>query len=573
MIWKRILPSEGGSSGPLVLSIYNPSESSQLSKEPTSGPSLMPSSSPESMKPSGLPSNDLSSVPSSQPSSSPSLSSKPSEVLSTGHSAIPSTAPYVNGGKDFETVFSFLEDSGRPLLLVGSSPRERQYTKGNHAPSPFKQIRFDSSCYLTAHSRFQTSLTVLPSARMRKRSRKRNHSYYEAKVRSSELFAARCQASEVTSLESLLRICRVAPDPLKDWQKYIQYYKSKNDPEQEFQIQQRCVRSCIYMPQYKDSVEFVKVFILYVKMCQDPLQEFKLAWKCRVGRNMAMFWMSWTWFAEKAGNYRLTLKLFEESLQQVKGEKMTVVKERFVCFKLRMRDLRIDLDSLRNDVKEKVQTTQTPRSRRSSEVNKIEVQDETQLQKHSAKVVSVSTTVSALANISNTPTVTTKRRSATKLRVDNPNMVTPLPSASTSVNARVNLSNTITTKRSHSRSPKQPLKKTRKSNANSTIEEDLRILQQQQNEQLLTFKILKEDKLDRQSLLRSRQNNLKRLKHSNGKLRIQQTHACTVLSKIQSELAAAKISSERYSEDRENFGEKLQATLDIVNELHHKRRN
>ena len=142
------------------------------------------------------------------------------------------------------------------------------------------------------------------------------------------------------------------------------------------------------MPQYKNNVEFVKVLIHYAKLCQDPLQEFTFAWKCRVGRTMAMFWMSWTWFAEKAKDYRLTLKLFEKSLECVKGEKMTVVKERFACFKLRMRDLGIDLGSLRNDdddddnvdceimekenVKEKVQTT-TPHHRRgsSSMVHKV----------------------------------------------------------------------------------------------------------------------------------------------------------------------------------------------------------
>ncbi|GFH48327.1 hypothetical protein CTEN210_04803 [Chaetoceros tenuissimus] len=125
------------------------------------------------------------------------------------------------------------------------------------------------------------------------------------------------------------------------------------------------------MPSYENDTEFVKVLIHYAKLCQDPLKEFQFACECRVGREMAMFWMSWTWFAEKAKDYRLTLKLFEQSLTCVKGEKMTVVKERFACFKLRMRDLGIDLYSLRNDVKEKVQTTQTPHSRRSSKMHKV----------------------------------------------------------------------------------------------------------------------------------------------------------------------------------------------------------
>lgn len=172
---------------------------------------------------------------------------------------------------------------------------------------------------------------------------------YETKVRPSEYFAERCRASKDSPLEILLHDCHVSSHPLQDWQDYIQYYKRYNNPEAEFQIQQRCVRSCIYMPQYKNNVEFVKVFILYAKLCQEPLEEFQFAWKCRVGREMAMFWMSWTWFAEKAGDYRLTYKLFEKSLECVQGEKITVVKERFACFKLRMRDLGIDLGSLRDD--------------------------------------------------------------------------------------------------------------------------------------------------------------------------------------------------------------------------------
>lgn len=211
---------------------------------------------------------------------------------------------------------------------------------------------------------------------------------YEAKVRPSEYFAERCRASKDSSPETLLHDCHVSSHPLQDWQDYIQYYKRYNNPEKEFQIQQRCVRSCIYMPQYKNNVEFIRVFILYAKLCQEPLQEFQFAWKCRVGREMAMFWMSWTWFAEKAKDYALTCKLFEKSLECVQGDRLrNVVKERFACFKLRMRDLGIDLESLRNkedndgssvdcgiiekeEVKEKLQS-QTPQRHRRSMVHKV----------------------------------------------------------------------------------------------------------------------------------------------------------------------------------------------------------
>ena len=124
---------------------------------------------------------------------------------------------------------------------------------------------------------------------------------YEAKVRPSEYFAERFRASKQSkeTAETLIYECRVSSHPLQDWQEYILYVKNKysNDPLVEFQIRQRCVRSCIYMPQYKNDVEFVKAFIKYAKLCHEPLAEFEFTWKCGVGRDRAMFWMCWTWFA------------------------------------------------------------------------------------------------------------------------------------------------------------------------------------------------------------------------------------------------------------------------------------
>lgn len=103
--------------------------------------------------------------------------------------------------------------------------------------------------------------------------------------------------------------------------------------------------------------------------------------------------------------------------------------------------------------------------------------------------------------------------------------------------------------------------------------EDLRTLEQQQRDsqqQLATIKVTKQHKLDQRSMFESK---LSALKYSNGELRFQLNHARTVLSKIQRELATAKISSERSNNDLKKFDEKLKATLDIVNKLHKKRRN
>ncbi|GFH60379.1 hypothetical protein CTEN210_16855 [Chaetoceros tenuissimus] len=105
------------------------------------------------------------------------------------------------------------------------------------------------------------------------------------------------------------------------------------------------------------------------------------------------------------------------------------------------------------------------------------------------------------------------------------------------------------------------------------VMEDLRILEQQQRDsqqQLATIKVTKQHKLDQRSMFESK---LSALKYSNGELRFQLNHARTVLSKIQRELATAKISSERSNNDLKKFDEKLKATLDIVNKLHNKRRN
>lgn len=176
---------------------------------------------------------------------------------------------------------------------------------------------------------------------------------FEAKVRPLELFAQRCQASDGTALETLLQDCGVPSDPLKPWQDYVQYNRTNNYPQPEFQLLQRCVRSCIFIPQYKNDLEFLKFFILYTKTCrehdQDPLEEFELAWNCRFGKDMALFWIGWAWFAAKAEKYQLTWNIFDMSLQYVHGDAFTRVNAKFDSFKARMKRLGIELSPLRED--------------------------------------------------------------------------------------------------------------------------------------------------------------------------------------------------------------------------------
>ena len=102
--------------------------------------------------------------------------------------------------------------------------------------------------------------------------------------------------------------------------------------------------------------------------------------------------------------------------------------------------------------------------------------------------------------------------------------------------------------------------------------EDLRVLEQQQRDSqrlLASTKLTKQHKLEQRLSLET---NLSTLKYSNGEARAQLQRARDVLSKSTRELGAAKVQSERSSDNLKRFDVKLRKTLGHVRGLHSKRR-
>ncbi len=102
--------------------------------------------------------------------------------------------------------------------------------------------------------------------------------------------------------------------------------------------------------------------------------------------------------------------------------------------------------------------------------------------------------------------------------------------------------------------------------------EDLKVLEQQQRDSqrlLASIKLTKQHKLEQRVSLETK---LSTLKYSNGEARAQLHQARDVLSKSTRELGAAKLQSERSSDNLKRFDDKLRRTLGHVRGLHSKRR-
>lgn len=143
---------------------------------------------------------------------------------------------------------------------------------------------------------------------------------FETRVRPSDLFAKQFKASNGTPIETLLQHCKVSSHPLEDWKEYMEFATRYLSHDQARQILRRYIKSCIRMPQYKNSHDLLESFLLFTKTCKEPLKDFQFAWECGVFRELPVFWVWWTHYAKAEKQYHLTSRLFKTSLECVRGE-------------------------------------------------------------------------------------------------------------------------------------------------------------------------------------------------------------------------------------------------------------
>ena len=128
-----------------------------------------------------------------------------------------------------------------------------------------------------------------------------------------------------------------ADDPLVHWLSYIKFHQEAypSDTRAQFLLMERCARTIVAFPRYRDDVRFVRVCVLYADKTSSPSDIFKFLHQKGVGSRTALFWIAWAWVAEKAEDYRFAEKVFNKGISK-KAKPIKMLEQRHKQFQRRM---------------------------------------------------------------------------------------------------------------------------------------------------------------------------------------------------------------------------------------------
>lgn len=126
-------------------------------------------------------------------------------------------------------------------------------------------------------------------------------------------------------------------DPLVHWLSYIKFHQEAcpSDTRAQFLLMERCTRTIVAFPRYRDDVRFVRVCVLYADKTSSPSDIFKFLHQKGVGSRTALFWIAWAWVAEKADDYRFAEKVYLKGLSK-KAKPTKMLEQRHKQFQRRM---------------------------------------------------------------------------------------------------------------------------------------------------------------------------------------------------------------------------------------------
>ena len=126
-------------------------------------------------------------------------------------------------------------------------------------------------------------------------------------------------------------------DPLVHWLSYIKFHQEAypSDTRAQFLLMERCTRTIVTFPRYRDDVRFVRVCVLYADKTSSPSDIFKFLHQKGVGGRTALFWIAWAWVAEKADDYRFAEKVYLKGLSK-KAKPTKMLEQRHKQFQRRM---------------------------------------------------------------------------------------------------------------------------------------------------------------------------------------------------------------------------------------------
>ena len=144
-------------------------------------------------------------------------------------------------------------------------------------------------------------------------------------------------AMDEDKVQELLRKCKVDQDPLVHWLRYIKYHEETypSDTNNQFLLMERCTQTMIHHPKYANDTRFIRVCVLYADKTSDPHEQFKFFHKHKIGSKTAIFWLAWSWVAEKKKDFPFAEKIFRKAIQK-KAQPIDKVNERYKQFQRRM---------------------------------------------------------------------------------------------------------------------------------------------------------------------------------------------------------------------------------------------
>lgn len=126
-------------------------------------------------------------------------------------------------------------------------------------------------------------------------------------------------------------------DPLIHWLSYIKFHQDHfpSDKQSQFLLMERCTRTLVDQKKYANDIRFIRICIMYADQNTNPGEIFKFFHDQRVGSMTALFWVAWSYWAEKEKNFKLAEKIFKKGRSK-KALPAKLLDQRYKQFQRRM---------------------------------------------------------------------------------------------------------------------------------------------------------------------------------------------------------------------------------------------
>ena len=136
---------------------------------------------------------------------------------------------------------------------------------------------------------------------------------------------------------SSFQLAHTNDDPLLHWLSYIKFYQDTypSDTHAQFLLFERCMRSLYRIDKYANDTRFVRICCRYAGQTERSSEVFQHLYQQKIGSELAMFWIAWSFVCEKQGDYQFAKKILEKGIRK-EAKPLNKLESRFQQFQRRM---------------------------------------------------------------------------------------------------------------------------------------------------------------------------------------------------------------------------------------------